>query len=858
MTDPLNKNDVLAQYNRLKRLALGGNILAFILLTKPDYEVNWHHRVICNYINKFIKGEIERLMVFIQPRAGKSEIISRRLPAFIHGLNPNAEIMACTYNAELAGDMTKDVQRIMDRPDYHDLFPHTRITPEGSISKYARNSSEHEIMPYVEKDKPTIYYRGKYRAQGVSGSFSGRGSNCLVGKTRVITEIGILYIEDIYYLKNKPKVLSYNHETNSCEWKCIKATQKGRSKEIIKLFTKGNRQLECTQEHRIYSIRSGYTEALLLNRRNAVVIVDIQKQTLLHLQNFTEGTRASLQKLFQRDKKCTGQTKVFMVWNRIYTWACSSCKTIAARAQRYVLWYAVFKFTSRNQKRSKLHYPWVQKYCQAWSSILQRLQTYSKEEKNNNFTKKNMSTMFDRIHNCRCKKTLQQGMCRSSSLKKNDVDRESSLQRRSRLLYNVPRNETNSFRKRFIQMLGMWCTSKGYKIKEWCTQIKFNSPSYRSPQREQWHHKSNNIMFIVPHNTPQVESDSISILERISKKEVDVYDIEVEGNNNFFANEILVHNCIIIDDPIKNREDADSKVMRENVWKFYTSTLRTRLEKNGKILIVQTRWHPDDLSGRLLSLAKSDPKADQWTVVRFPAIKDEEDNPDDPRKIGEALWPEKYNLKWLEGARAAGSRDWSALYQQKPMSEDGNIFKSEWFKYYKVVPQKFDQMIQSWDFAVKDTTGADYNVGTVWGRVGTYKYLLHMERGRWPFPVVCQKVLDLSRRYPLAYKKLIEAKANGPAVKQTLDKHVSGIVEVEPFGDKVARANAVSPEFESGLVWLPDPQIAPWIYDFVNEMCEFPNGTHDDQVDSCSQALDCLRKAQLMYVPLSGHSDIIY
>ena len=345
--------------NILKERALKGDILSFIKYTKPDYEISWHHKVICKYINRFISGEITRLMIFIAPRHGKSEIISRRLPAFIHGLDPNAEIMACTYNAELAGDMTKDVQRIMDRPDYHSLFPNSRITPEGSVSKYARNSTEHELMPIAIPNQPPIYLKGKYRAQGVSGSFSGRGGNCLVGKTKIITEIGILYIEDICCLRNKPKVLSYNHETNSCEWKFIKATQKSRSRKIIKLLTTGNRQLECTQEHRVYSVRSGYTESLLLTRRDSVVIVNIQKQTL-----------------------------------------------------------------------------------------------------------------------------------------------------------------------------------------------------YRSPQKEQRNNKSNNTMFYLSHGTPQVETDSISIFERISTEEIDVYDIEVEGNNNFFANEILVHNCIIIDDPIKNREEA--------------------------------------------------------------------------------------------------------------------------------------------------------------------------------------------------------------------------------------------------------------------------------------------------------------
>jgi predicted phage terminase large subunit-like protein len=472
----------------LKLRAQSGGLLAFTILTKPDYDTNWHHKAMCRVLNKFIRKEIKRVMVFMPPRHGKSELVSRRLPALLHGLYPNDELMAATYNAELAGDMTVDVQRIMDREAYHDLFPRSRITPEGTTTRYARNSTEHEILPIIGDGGEVIYFKGKYRAQGIGGSFSGRGAN--------------------------------------------------------------------------------------------------------------------------------------------------------------------------------------------------------------------------------------------------------------------------------------------------------------------W---------------------------------------------------------ILIDDPVKNRDDSDSKTVRENVWKFYTSTLRTRLEGEGSILLTMTRWHEDDLAGRLLQLAKSDPEADQWTVIRFPAIRDDQDNPDDPRELGEALWPAKFNELWLTGARKAGSRDWSALYQQKPTSEDGNIFKASWFRYYDVIPDKFDQIIQSWDFAVKDKTGADYNVGTVWGRLGTNKYLLHMERGRWSFPAVCQKVLDVTKRFPRSYKKLIEAKANGPAVKQTVDRYVTGIVEIEPRGDKVARANAVAPEVEGGSVWLPKPQIAPWINDYVTEMCSFPLGTHDDIVDSTTMALDELRKAQILHMPSSGH-----
>lgn len=487
MNKELKKLELLKLKNKL--MAKDGRILAFTKQTMPEYEINWHHEILAEYIDKFICKEIKRLMIFMPPRHGKSEITSRRLPALLHGIYPNDEILAASYNSDLAAAMTVDVQRIMDRTEYQELFPLVKLTQEGSKSGYARNSNEHEIKPFMHEDRTYTWHKGSYKSAGVGGSFTGRGAN--------------------------------------------------------------------------------------------------------------------------------------------------------------------------------------------------------------------------------------------------------------------------------------------------------------------W---------------------------------------------------------IIIDDPIKNREDADSAAFREKLWSFWSSTLRTRLEKNGSVLITLTRWHDDDLAGRLLRQAKSNPDADQWTVLTLPAIKVDETNTLDPRELGEPLWKNKYDLESLVSTKATlGSREWTALYQQSPTAEGGNIIKTDWFQYYYSLPQKFDQMIQSWDFAVKDKKTSDYTVGQVWGRVGAKKYLIYQIRGRFDFPTACQKVIDVTRSFPNAHKKYVEAKANGPAIVQTLRKQVSGLVEVEPRGDKVARVHAITPEFESGCVYLPHPEICPWISDYTSELASFPTGVNDDQVDASSQALDELRRATKVFMPIAGH-----
>lgn len=296
----------------------------------------------------------------------------------------------------------------------------------------------------------------------------------------------------------------------------------------------------------------------------------------------------------------------------------------------------------------------------------------------------------------------------------------------------------------------------------------------------------------------------------------------------------------IIDDPIKNHEEARSVAYRESLWEWYTSTFYTRMEKGARILLTMTRWHEDDLAGRLLRLAQENPDADRWEVVSFPAILEEE-NENDPREIGEPLWPSKFNEEALKKTKVSlGTYQWSALYQQSPQPAGGGMFKRNWWQFYKKAPDKFDEIIQSWDMTFKDSKGTDYVVGQVWGRKGADKYLLDQVRDRMDFPATLQAVKTLSSKWPEAITKLVEDKANGPAIIASLKREIPGLIPVTPLGGKEARAAAISPEVEAGNVYLPDSSIAPWIHDFIGECAAFPTGVHDDQVDAMTQALNRL------------------
>ncbi|MCO7177027.1 phage terminase large subunit [Sporolactobacillus kofuensis] len=295
---------------------------------------------------------------------------------------------------------------------------------------------------------------------------------------------------------------------------------------------------------------------------------------------------------------------------------------------------------------------------------------------------------------------------------------------------------------------------------------------------------------------------------------------------------------MIIDDPFKNAEEANSKTIRDKVWDEWESTLSTRLHKGASVIVIMTRWHEDDIIGRLLN---NSPR--KWIRLRLPAIAEDNDDLLN-RKPGEALCPELgYDEEWAKNKKVeVGSRTWAALFQQRPSPESGNIFNRKWWNYYKSLPGSFEEIVESWDCTFKDNADNDYVVGHVWGRSGANKYLIDQVRDKMGFPATVQAIRNLTAKYPEAHAKYIEDKANGSAVIQTLQSEISGIIAVNPEGGKVARASAVSPDVEAGNVYLPDPSIAPWINDFVEEATVFPNGLHDDQVDAMTQAINQMNK----------------
>jgi predicted phage terminase large subunit-like protein len=303
---------------------------------------------------------------------------------------------------------------------------------------------------------------------------------------------------------------------------------------------------------------------------------------------------------------------------------------------------------------------------------------------------------------------------------------------------------------------------------------------------------------------------------------------------------------LLIDDPVKNAEDASSKTMREKAWEWYQSTAYTRLEPNGSAIIIMTRWNEDDLAGKVVQDMLTD--GEKWELLNLPAIAEENDMLG--RKVGEALWPERFPVKRLEEIkRTLGSYYFSALYQQRPQPQGQTRFRREWFRYatkegkiYVLAtptgPKRYEESrcwkFQTCDPAASESEKADYFALSTWAvtpdteliflgalhvRADTTKHedLLTQARARWN-PTF----------------QGVENKTFGLNIIQALIRKGFPIRKLAADVDKVSRSIPMSTRYENGMVY--HMKGAECLDEYEAELLAFPNGAHDDLVDTASYA----------------------
>lgn len=308
-------------------------------------------------------------------------------------------------------------------------------------------------------------------------------------------------------------------------------------------------------------------------------------------------------------------------------------------------------------------------------------------------------------------------------------------------------------------------------------------------------------------------------------------------------------NLIVVDDPIKNRQEAESQTTRDAVWDWFTDDLYTRLEPGAALVVCAARWHEDDLTGRILASES----AGEWERVRLPALAEE----DDPlgREEGEALCPERYDEAALARIKKTiGTYAFSGLFQASPQPAGGTIFNRGWWKFwrsaprspgaagepYVLLPPVWHARSTSWDMAFKGEADSDYVAGGAWARLGADSYLLDEVHDQLDFPATLRAVSLFRAKHPAATAHYVEDKANGPAIISSLRRRIPGLIAVDNKGTNLLdRARSVQPIVEAGNVFLPDPTMPgyEWVHEFIDECARFPKAKHDDRVAQFVQAV---------------------
>jgi predicted phage terminase large subunit-like protein len=322
---------------------------------------------------------------------------------------------------------------------------------------------------------------------------------------------------------------------------------------------------------------------------------------------------------------------------------------------------------------------------------------------------------------------------------------------------------------------------------------------------------------------------------------------------------------VICDDLLKGVDDAESQTVRDNMWDWWGSDLSTRLKPSGVMVIIGTRWHLDDIIGRVMA-AETQKGGDKWDKVILPALAKEKDPLG--RKVGEALWPEWESETALARRRAQPSmtaRQWESLYQQSPVLESGNVIKRDWIKIWNQrEPPKCDFILQSWDTAITSKNKSAYSVCLTFGIFTEDKtdlpsiILLSRWRGRVDYPdlrKMAQRLanhyLDDNREVPMMgnHSKppdmiLIEAKATGEPLIADLNRAGISATRFNPnkYGDKNARLLLVTDIFENGRFYVPGqpPNYTlprRWAEEYVNSLMSFPASDSRDDADATSQAI---------------------
>ena len=775
----------------------------------------YHIDAICEHLEAVSSGQIRRLIINIPPRSGKSLLVSVFWPTWDWARHPEIRWLYSAYALSLAVRDSLKCRRIIGSPWYQSRWGEVyQLTGDQNVkSVYENNKTGYRLCASVEA--------------GVTGQ-GGDRLVCLWYDTLIITDGGPVRIGDIVESKMPVSVRSYDEAAGALSWERVEAYESNPGRPSVRITFSNGRTLEATDDHPIYVIDRGYVPAADVAEGDEALSLEGD------LSGMRGRNRAGAQACLASEARSLLQSRLP---RHLGTGKEQPC--LAGRANNAGLRSMQNPVSGQTPVTSQeippqVLFKKVPEFCHAGSECLPMAS-------HSNALRLLRGGDFQVTEPHIPQELLLTALCEPGSPRA--CTREGEWEIPARIVF---RAILSGFQGCLADYPGQgWSSLSALRDESLRTGQRAGCPSCQLRQGGRCSAQSHLAMSVVSRvnawqQTQPSEMDAVLVtkVEKIGRPER-VYNLRLRHSHNYFANGILVHNC---DDP-HDTNQAESEPIRKATIDWWDGTMTTRFNdlETGQAVIIGQRVHEEDLTGHLLAQGgwehlclpgEYEPK--RQCVVRSTGWKDWR------KEEGELLWPDKVGPRAIEALRKAlGEYRFAGQIQQRPSPAEGGQIKRSWWQFYRERPklESFDEIIQSWDMAFKRTRDSDYVVGQVWGRIGANKYLLAEDRARRNFPETIKAVLSMSAAWPQTYAKLVEDKANGPAVIDTLRQRVEGLIAVNPEGGKEARVAAVSPQIQAGNVYLPDPSTASWVDAFIDECASFPTGAHDDRVDCMSQAL---------------------
>lgn len=761
-----------------------------------DMQPVLHHLVMAEALNAVVEGSCERLMVCLPPGAGKSTFTSILAPQYFLGRNPQLSVIQASHTAELAERFGRRVRNAVAAPEFQRAFPGVSVAGDNAAAgRWATNQG------------------GEYTAFGVGGSITGMRADCLLGNSKIQTLRGEVDIQDA---KVGDFVLSLSEQTNSTCYRRISAVARRSADRYFRVQTSDGSVVEATGNHRFF-VNGVWREA------SAIVAGDILLRVL---------PKAVGEGVLRAGEKDSSQSEL------------SAClrPELRHKAQQLGPWDAAIQHLQPLLRANSWR-------IARSESLLGQVQDGDKQKEGlcrSEGVAAKLRNVWLRVSTgfCEAKKQIllgavSQRMAAEANVGGCQSNMEGWLKPKpiqGGRWPTVQARQEAGLSQRWIEVLGL----RFFGV--------FGGASHRHERNAQRADEYCDAVQGVPYHAScgreiKTESSIVSLVTKCSASGgVDVYDIEVDETHCFFANGVLVHNCAFIDDPVRSREDADSERVREKTWDWYVNDFLTRLKPGGRIAIACTRWHEDDLMGRIL-----DRERDKWKVIKIPMIA----GPMDllGREEGTRLWPEWFTEDMVEQAQR-DPRSWISLYQQEPRPAEGAEFKRNWIQRYSTPPKVTNKIIlvdpagdparsagkrKKSDFTAMWVValGSDQNA-----------YLVDGLRDRLNLTQRADALFALHKKHkPMQVRyEQYGLQADVEHVKSEMERrqYRFAIKEVGGGVEKNARIRRLIPWFEGGRMWLPVTMARETVegkpYDAVADFVEqeyatFPVGRYDDSFD---------------------------